>query len=84
MAKTISLRFKNTVEDQERAKEIIELLRENTKGALCWMCEMCGVTVPCIDGDPLPPGWYIGHTPQGPGPICKSCVEKDEANGEDS
>ena len=92
MAKTISLRFKDTPEDQARAREIVELLRGNVIPDIttaynsacdaCWMCELCATTVPCSDGDPLPDGWRMGHTPQGPGPICKACC--DEEDREDS
>jgi len=48
----------------------------NSAGDVCWMCELCATTVPCADGDPLPDGWQMGHTPQGPGPICAECEEE--------
>jgi hypothetical protein len=54
----------------------------NSAGDVCWMCELCATTVPCSDGDPLPDGWRMGHTPQGPGPICKACNDEDGEAGE--
>jgi hypothetical protein len=50
----------------------------NAAGDVCWMCELCAMTVPCADGDPLPEGWRMGYTPQGPGPICANCCSKEE------
>lgn len=85
MAKTISMRFKNTPEDQARAREIVELLRDNIQEKpagrfeFSWLCDRCGREIETTADDPtLPPGWTISHS------RLLGAVECDECNEEAS
>jgi len=81
MAKTMSRRIVELLRDRgittTTTTESVLSYVYNSSGDVCWMCEMCATTVPCADGDPLPEGWIMANTMQGPGPICKACAGED-------